>query len=84
MAFDSPRLEEYYELNPEKIPTCIFVLNPSYGNFESSLIQGNEKVDTPNENKMEGYLADYIEEQGYEKIELDCATIFRSKEPSGS
>ena len=84
MAFDSPRLEEYYELNPEKIPTCIFVLNPSYGNFESSLIQGNEKVDAPNENKMEGYLADYIEEQGYEKIELDCATIFRSKEPSGS
>lgn len=84
MAFDSPRLEEYYEVNPEKIPTCIFVLNPSYGNFESSLIQGNEKVDTPNENKVEGYLADFIEEQDYEKIELDCATIFRSKKPSGS
>jgi len=83
MPLDSPRLEEYYDLNPEKIPTCIFVLNPSYGGFESSLIQGNEKADYPNENKAEGYLTDYIREHDYEVIELDCATIYRSKKPSG-
>ncbi len=79
MPLDSPRLEEYYDLNPEKIPTCIFVLNPSYGDFESSLIQGNEKADYPNENREEGYLTDYIREHDYEVIELDCATIYRSK-----
>lgn len=77
IAFDSPRLAEYYKLNPEKIPTCIFVLNPMYGNYQSSLIQGNEKVDRPNENIIGGYLAEYIVEHEYEKIELDCATIYR-------
>ena len=79
MPFNSPRLEEYYTAKPEKIPTCIFVLNPAYGDFESSLIQGNEKEEFPNENKMEGYLADYIRRNDYEKIELECATIFRSR-----
>lgn len=79
MAFDSPRLQEYYELNPEKIPTCIFVLNPAYGSFESSLIQNNEKVPYPNENNIAGYLYDYIERCGYNKIELECATIYRSQ-----
>lgn len=79
MAFDSPRLQEYYELNPEKIPTCIFVLNPAYGSFESSLIQNNEKVPYPNENNIAGYLYDYIERCRYDKIELECATIYRSQ-----
>lgn len=79
MDFDSPRLQEYYELNPEKIPTCIFVLNPAYGNFESSLIQNNEKVPYPNENNVEGYLYDYIKQHDYEKIELECAVIYRSQ-----
>lgn len=80
MPVNSERLEEYYKLNPDKIPTCIFVLNPLYGNFESSLIQNNEKVDNPNENIMEGYLYDYICEENYEVIELECATIYRSRE----
>lgn len=79
MSFDSPRLQEYYELNPEKIPTCIFVLNPAYGDFESSLIQKNEKVEYPNENNMDGYLYDYIQEHDYEVIELECAMIYRSR-----
>lgn len=77
MPFDSPRLQEYYELNPEKIPTCIFVLNPFYGNFESSLIQSNEKVEFPNDNNIEGYLYDYIKQHDYEIIELECATVYR-------
>ena len=79
MPFDSPRLQEYYELNPEKVPTCIFVLNPSYGDFESSLIQNNEKVEFPNENNVDGYLSNYIQEHNYEIIELECATIYRSQ-----
>ncbi len=79
MPFNSPRLKEYYEVRPEKIPTCIFVLNPAYGNFESDLIQGEERAELPNANKIEGYLADYIAQNDYEKIELECATIFRRK-----
>lgn len=79
LAFDDTRLQEYYELNPEKIPTCIFVLNPTYGNYESSLIQKNEKVEYPNENNMDGYLYDYIQEHDYEVIELECAVIYRSR-----
>jgi len=79
MPFNSKRLEMYYELNPDKIPTCIFVLNPTYGNFESSLIQGNEKAAEPNVNVIEGYLADYIKEKDYEVLEEECGIIFRLK-----
>lgn len=79
MPIDSPRLEEYFELNPEKLPTCIFVLNPAYGDFESSMIQNNEKVEFPNENNMEGYLYEYIQEHDYEVIELECAIIYRMR-----
>ena len=79
MAFDSPRLEEYYTIYPQKIPTCVFIISPSYGNFESSLIQGNEKADRPNENNIEGYLADYIKKNDYEKIDLECATVYRKR-----
>ncbi|MBQ5852356.1 MAG: hypothetical protein IIW54_16325 [Lachnospiraceae bacterium] len=79
MPINSERLELYYEKNPEKIATCVFVINPTYGNFESSYIQGNEKADTPNFNTMEGFLSDYMKENDYEIIELECATIYRSK-----
>ena len=79
MAFNSNRLEEYFTLNSKKIPTCIFVFKPTYGNFESYLIQGNEKVETPNDNVVEGYLADYIKKNDYDIIETECATIYRKK-----
>lgn len=77
MPIDSPRLEEYYKLNPEKIPTCVFVLNPQYGDFESSYIQNNEKAESPNDNNLEGYLYEYMLDHNYEVIELECATIYR-------
>lgn len=79
MAFNSPRLEEYFSLYPQKIPTCIFVLHPTYGSYESSMIQSNEKEEFPNVNKEEGFLYDYITANNYEKIELECATIYRSR-----
>lgn len=79
IGIDSPRLEDYYSLNPEKIPTCIFVLKPEYGNFESSLIQNNEKVDRPNENQLEGFLYEYIIENNYEMIDSESSFIFRKQ-----
>lgn len=79
MSMDSPRLEEYFTLNPEKYPTCIFVLKPEYGGFESSFIQNNEKVDSPNENNIQGFLCNYIQENNYEVIEAKSALIFRKR-----
>lgn len=79
IGMDSPRLADYYTLNPEKIPTCIFVLKPEYGKFESSLVQNNEKADRPNENKLEGFLYDYILENEYEMIEAESSVIFRKR-----
>lgn len=79
MSMDSPRLEEYYTLNPEKYPTCIFVLKSEYGSFESSFIQNNAKVDSPNENNLQGFLYNYIQENNYEVIEAKSALIFRKK-----
>ena len=76
---DSPRLEEYYTLNPEKYPTCVFVLKPEYGNFESSLIQNNEKVELPNQNELDGFLYDYLQKNNYEMIETRTALVFRKR-----
>lgn len=77
MPLDSLRLEEYYRMYPEKIPTCVFILNPEYGDFRSSLIQNNEYADRPNENSKKGFLWEYIQENGYEEIDLECAQIYR-------
>lgn len=79
MPMNSERLALYYELNPGKIPTCVFVLNPAYGGYESSFIQNNEKVELPNVNRMEGYLYKYMMENHYEVIEEECATIYRRR-----
>lgn len=79
MGMDSPRLEEYFTLNPEKYPTCVFVLKPEYGNFESSFIQKNEKVDEPNQNEQAGFLYEYIVSNDYEEIEAESAIIFRKR-----
>lgn len=75
--FSDSRIEAYYTLKPEKIPTCVFVLKPEYGSFESSMIQNNEKADRPNENKIEGFLYNYMLENNYEKIETKSAIVFR-------
>ena len=78
MPLNSPRLEKYYTINPDKIPTCVFVLAPEYGKFESSIIQGNEKNDYPNENNAGGFLFDYMMENHYEVIKASCGTIYRT------
>lgn len=79
MGMDSPRLEEYFTLNPEKYPTCVFMLKPGYGSFESSFIQKNEKVDEPNQNERAGFLYEYIVSNDYEEIEAESAIIFRKR-----
>ena len=79
MSMDSPRLEEYFTLNPEKYPTCVFVLKPEYGNFESSYIQNNERADIPNQNQLQGFLYNYIQKNNYEVIEAESAFIFRKR-----
>lgn len=79
VGMNSPRLTEYFSINPKKIPTCIFVLRPEYGNFESSFIQGNEKTERPNENKLKGFLYDYIKMNNYETIEAKSSIIFRKR-----
>lgn len=79
ISLDSPRLEEYYTVNPHKIPTCVVILKPEYGQFRSVFIQGNEVVSAPNDNKKEGFLWEYMQKQEYEKIETDCAYIYKSK-----
>lgn len=74
-----PRLEEYFTLNLEKYPICIFMLKSEYGSFKSSLIQKNGKEDEPNQNVLEGFLYDYILNNDYEEIETESAIIFRKR-----
>lgn len=77
MPLNSRRLEEYFTLYPEKIPTCVVVFHPEYGNFSSSLIQGNEVAKEPNFNFTEGFLYEYMMEQDYQIIQGKTAKIYR-------
>lgn len=79
IALNSSKLEEYYIVNPHKIPTCVIVLKPEYGQFRSILIQGNETVPTPNDNTNEGFLWEYMQQTEYDRIETGCAYIYKSK-----
>lgn len=76
--FDSKRFDEYYELNPDKIPTFIYVFSDETGAYESDIIQNNEKVENANMNNIDGYLYSYICDNDYEVIDTKNGTIFRS------
>ena len=73
-ALDSPRLESYYSLHPDSIPSIVVVLRPEIGNYPDS--------PTPNENVLSGWIWEQMQIQGYNHLEYDCADVYIS--PSAS
>ena len=72
---DSERVEEYYQINPDKKPDVIFVINEEYGSYETC---GDVESDPrPNENAKEGFLYDYIEANNFYAIPVPCGTIYQ-------
>ena len=73
-ALDSPRLESYYSLHPDAIPSIVIVLHPEIGNYPDS--------PTPNENGLSGWLWEQMQFRGYDHLEYACADVYVS--PSAS
>ena len=69
-ALDSLRLEQYYESHPQSIPGIVVVLSPEIGYYDTEL--------TPNENCLDGWLWDYMAEEGYACREYSCAQVYVS------
>ena len=71
----SERLEEYYSLNPDRIPSTVLILNKEYGCYDSC---GDVEADpTPNLiEDTEGFLPEYMEENDYEVIPVICGTLY--------
>ena len=75
--FNSGRLQPYYEMNPDKVPDMILVLNETYGSYITS---GDVVSDpTPNENEIDGWLLGYVNDNGYEKLNVPCGILYRRK-----
>lgn len=78
-AFNSMRLEPYYEMNPERFPDLILVLDEQYGSYDTC---GDIEADpTPNANEIDGYLLDYVNENHYEKLSVPCGILYRRSSP---
>lgn len=79
-AFNSARLEPYYEMNPDRYPDLILVLDEEYGSYETC---GDVVADsTPNKNELGGFLLDYVTEHNYEKLFVPCGVLFRKSLPT--
>ncbi|MBQ8970325.1 MAG: hypothetical protein IJ073_03315 [Lachnospiraceae bacterium] len=71
----SERLREYYELNPDRIPDLVLVLNEEYGTYDTC---GDVEAD-PNPNaqeKPEGFLTEYMAENDYKVRQVSCGTLY--------
>ncbi len=74
-AFNSVRLEPYYEINPDRTPDIILVLNEEYGSY---LTCGDVEADpNPNANEIDGFLLDYVNSNNYTKKDVACGTIYQ-------
>lgn len=74
-AFNSVRLEPYYERNPGRYPDLVLVLDEEYGSYETC---GDVLADpSPNANEIGGFLLDYVTKHHYEKIPVPCGTLYR-------
>ena len=61
LSAGSQRLDQYYELYPDRLPDFVFIVDENYG---------IKNADEP----PAGILAEHI--SGFEKIGLDCGTVY--------
>jgi hypothetical protein len=59
-AIDSSRMDEYLEINKERMPDYVFVLDKEYGNSITTSWRSQGKDEFPNENEYGGRLYDYM------------------------
>lgn len=74
-ALDSKRLQPYYEINPDRIPDLVLVLDEEYGAYDTCGDVVSDPI--PNANSFEGFLPAYLEEHHYQKMLVPCGTIYQ-------
>jgi len=73
--FNSKRLDDYYLLNPERIPDVILVLDPEYGSYDTC---GDVVADpSPNENEFDGGILSDLTTRKYQKTDVPCGVIYQ-------
>lgn len=71
---NSSRLSEYYNVNPDRLPDIILLLNDDIGSYESC---GDVEADPiPNANEFGGFLDKYISENDFSCEEVACGKIY--------
>ena len=68
----SPRLENYYESHPNSIPAIVVVLAPEIGR------NPDPDMAAPNENTLDGWLWNYMQEHSYTETQYPCARVYIS------
>lgn len=74
--FNSERLEPYYDMNPDRVPDMVLVLDKEYGCYDTC---GDVEADpSPNENEIGGFLLSYINSHNYSVIDVPCGTLYKA------
>ena len=73
--FNSQRLQPYYEMNPDRYPDIIFVVDEEYGSY---LTCGDVVEDpNPNANEIGGFLLEYVNANNYTESYVPGGTLYR-------
>lgn len=76
-ALDSPWLEQYYALYPERRPDLVLVLDASYGSYETV---GDVVADPiPNENTMGDSMREYLNDGDFAVKEVPAGRLYYRK-----
>lgn len=76
-AFNSERIEPYWELHPERQASIILVMKEEYGSYYAC---GDVEDDfNPNLNEMGGFLQKYIDDNDFEITEVPCGWVYTRK-----
>lgn len=77
-SYTEEQLKAYYDINPEKKPDKVFVLNEEYGSYDAC---GDVDDDhNPNLDEMNDYWKNYISGDDFEEITLKCGKLYRRVE----
>lgn len=74
--FNSARLKPYYNMNPDRTPDMILVLNDNYGCYDTC---GDVEADPiPNANELGGFLQDYVQSNNFTQKKVPCGSLYIS------
>ncbi|MCL2701348.1 MAG: hypothetical protein FWE88_06610 [Phycisphaerae bacterium] len=71
---DDGRIERYYDIHPDRLPTVILVLRPDIGQCHS------KRPSPPQHGTLEGYLLKHVQKNGFEQVIADSGMVYRKSQ----